>query len=318
MDMSSIVREYRGHDFNQVLSISDSVYAKRTGSFSLISSLQDSRMLRRYVVTNEKERVIGYGLIWEQRTSPYLILKVEIIFHPEYEEVEMLFEKIIKAIQTIGPYAVQARAFHDQTRLLQLYEKYGFVENHRMMHVYLPLPDVDLTSFVEIENKLNSKGIAITTLAEEIVADADYFSKMQTLNNSTWGDYPTEPLLPPTSPNVQMLTHKDNIPEAYFIAKRGRLYIGHSHLMNMPSDPENLRQGQTATLREYRGEGIATALKVKGIEYAKKNGYQGIYTSSRDTNAAMQAVNRKLGWHPYYSELRLEKILQSDQNHVGA
>jgi GNAT superfamily N-acetyltransferase len=318
MDMSSIVREYREHDFDQVLSISDSVYAKRTGSFSLVSSLQDSRMLKKYVVTNEIERVIGYGLIWEQRTAPYLILKVEILFHPEYEVAEMIFDKIINDIQIIGPYAIQARAFHDQTRLLQFYEKYGFVENHRMMHVYLPLIDANLTPFVEIENKLNSKGIVITTSAGEIVSDVDYFSKLQALNNSTWDDYPTEPLLPPTLPNDQMLTHEDNIPEAYFIAKMGQLYIGHSHLMKLPSDPQNLIQGLTATLREFRGEGIATALKIKGIEYAKKNGYQGIYTSSRDTNEAMQAVNRKLGWRPYYSEVRLEKILKSDQCHMGA
>ncbi|UVI29264.1 GNAT family N-acetyltransferase [Paenibacillus spongiae] len=315
--MSFIVREYLEKDFEEVFSISDSVYGKRIGSFSLVSNLQDSRMLRKYVVTNEKERVIGYGLIWEQRTSPHLILKVEILFNPDYEIVEMLFNKIINDIQIIGPYAIQARTFHDQIQLLQIYEKLGFVENHRMMHVYLPLADIDLTPFVEIESKLNSLGIVVTTLAEELVSDVDYFSKLHTLNNMTWADYPTEPLVPQSSPNDQMLTHEDNIPDAYFIAKMGQLYIGHSHLMKLPSDPQNLIQGLTATLREFRGEGVATALKVKGIEFAKRMGYKGILTSTRDTNGPMEAVNRKLGWRPNYSEVRLEKILKSEQCHMG-
>jgi GNAT superfamily N-acetyltransferase len=303
--MTFIVREYLEQDFEEVLSISDSVYGKRIGSFSLVSNLKDSRILRKYVVTNGKERVIGYGLIWEQRTSPHLILKVEILFNPEYD------------IQIIGPYAIQARTFHDQIQLLQIYEKLGFVENHRMMHVYLPLSDIDLTPFVEIENKLNSLGIVVTTLAEELISDVDYFSKLQTLNNLTWADYPTEPLVPQSSPNNQMLTHEDNIPDAYFIAKMGQLYIGHSHLMKLPSDTENLIQGLTATLREFRGEGIATALKVKGIEFAKRMGYKGILTSTRNTNGPMEAVNKKLGWRTNYSEVRLEKILKSEQCHMG-
>lgn len=315
--MPSTVREYHELDFDQVESISDLVYANRTGSFSLLSNLQDSCMLKKYVVTNEKQCVVGYGLIWEQTASPYLILKVEILFHPDHEVEELLFDKIINDIQIIGPYAIQARTFHDQARLLQFYEKHGFVENHRMMHAYLPLLNIDLTPFVEIENKLNSQGIVITTLAEELISDVDYFSKLQTLNNLTWADYPTEPLVPPTSPNDQMLTHKDNIPDAYFIAKMGKSYIGHSHLMKLPSDPQNLIQGLTATLRELRGEGIATALKVKGIEYAKRMGYKSILTSTRNTNASMEAVNRKLGWRPNYSEVRLEKILKSGQCRMG-
>lgn len=310
--MRTSVREYHELDFDQVKSISDFVYAKKIGSFSLVSNLQESRMLRKYVVTNETKCVLGYGLIWEQSASPYLILKIEILFHPDQEVEEQLFEKILNDIQVIGPYAIQARTFHDQTRLLQFYEKHGFVENHRMMHVYLPLLNIDLTPFEELENKLNAQGIAITTLAEERVSDGNYFSKLQALNNLTWADYPTEPLVPSTSPNDQMLTHEDNISEAYFIARMGELYIGHSHLMKLPSDPQNLIQGLTATLREYRGKGIATALKIKGIEFANRMGYKGILTSTRNTNAPMDAVNKKLGWRPNYSEVRLEKILKSD------
>ncbi|QHW29766.1 hypothetical protein GZH47_02195 [Paenibacillus rhizovicinus] len=307
--MSFMVREYLEPDLEAILRISESVYGTRMGSYSLVSNLQESSMLKKYVVTNEQDHVIGYGLVKEQHNSPHLILKVEIIFQPEQEAVEMLFSKIIADIEIIGPYAIQARTIHDQIQSLQLYEKYGFHEDHRMMHAYLPLINKDLAPFTNTKDKLSSKEIVLSTLAEEMVSDANYFEKLQALHHLTWDDYPRESLLPPTTPNDYMLTHEDNIPEAYFIATMGHLYIGHSHLMRIPSDPLNLIQGLTATRKEFRGEGIATALKVKGIEYAQKMGYAGIYTSNRNTNGPMDTVNRKLGWRPTYSEVRLERSL---------
>jgi predicted GNAT family acetyltransferase len=90
-------------------------------------------------------------------------------------------------------------------------------------------------------------------------------------------------------------------------AQNPETYIGHSHLMKMESDSDILIQGLTATLGEFRGKGVATALKVKGIEYAKRNGYIGIFTSHRDTNIPMKTVNDKLGFLPSYNEVRLEK-----------
>jgi hypothetical protein len=87
----------------------------------------------------------------------------------------MIFDKIFNDIQDIRPYAIQARTFHDQTLLFQFYKKYGFLKNNRMMHEYLPLIDADLAPMDVTENKLNAKGIIITTLAGEIVSDANSF-----------------------------------------------------------------------------------------------------------------------------------------------
>ncbi|TMV45965.1 GNAT family N-acetyltransferase [Paenibacillus mesophilus] len=311
--MSYTVRECDEEDFGQVTAVSRSVYAKKPGSFSLVSDMKDSRMLKKYVVTDHEGQTAGYGLLWEQYASPNLILKVEILFRREYRNelaVDALFDKITDDIHRIHPYAVQARTFDDQTRLLHFYEKYGFAENHRMVHTYLGAADADLAPYAELENRLRSQGITITTMAREQIRDKDWFPKLQTLNSMTWADYPSEPLLPPAPPNDKWLTHKDNIPEAFFIARTEDKYVGYSQLMRMEQDSEHAMQGPTATLGEYRGKGVATALKVKGIEYAKASGYKGIYTSYRNVNIPMKAVNDKLGWLPYSSEIRLEKRIE--------
>jgi GNAT superfamily N-acetyltransferase len=313
--MAYRLREYRVEDWESVTDISHSVYARKTGSFSIVSKLQDAGMVGKRVILDNNDAVAGYGLLWVQTKSPCYILKMESLLHPKHENsvaAVLLFNRMNKDALEIAPDIVLARVFDDQECLLQRYGQYGFVENHRMVHVYLNLADVDVSPSSEVANRLSAQGIRLTTLSDERISDPDAFAKLKMLHEATYADYPTEPYFPPMPPNDAWLKHEENIPEAHFIAVKGQDYIGHSHLMRIPSDSENLRQGLTAVLRDFRGMGIATALKRRGIDYARKNGYNGIFTASRSTNIAMRTVNRNLGWQPYYSEIRLEKNMGSE------
>jgi GNAT superfamily N-acetyltransferase len=52
----------------------------------------------------------------------------------------------------------------------------------------------------------------------------------------------------------------------------------------------------TGTLREYRGRGLARAVKLATTHWAAANGITQITTTNDETNAAMLAVNRRLGY----------------------
>lgn len=54
----------------------------------------------------------------------------------------------------------------------------------------------------------------------------------------------------------------------------------------------------TGTLREYRGRGLAHAVKLATMHWAAANGITQISTTNDETNAAMLAVNRRLGYRP--------------------
>jgi RimJ/RimL family protein N-acetyltransferase len=69
-----------------------------------------------------------------------------------------------------------------------------------------------------------------------------------------------------------------------------------SNVFRVDTEPGVLQQDDTGVIREYRGRGIATALKLKVIEYGKKNGYRVIKTWNDSVNEAMLAVNIKLGF----------------------
>jgi GNAT superfamily N-acetyltransferase len=54
----------------------------------------------------------------------------------------------------------------------------------------------------------------------------------------------------------------------------------------------------TGTLGEYRGRGLARAVKLASIRWAAANGITQLVTTNDETNAPMLAVNRRLGYRP--------------------
>jgi GNAT superfamily N-acetyltransferase len=63
----------------------------------------------------------------------------------------------------------------------------------------------------------------------------------------------------------------------------------------------------TATLREYRNRGIADRLKRASLTWAAANGIRAAWTTNDETNAAMLAVNERLG---YTTRLRRVEYLR--------
>jgi GNAT superfamily N-acetyltransferase len=65
----------------------------------------------------------------------------------------------------------------------------------------------------------------------------------------------------------------------------------------------NLEHGRafnmfTATGREYRGRGLALAVKLASTRWAAENGITQLVTTNDETNAPMLAINRRLGYRP--------------------
>jgi GNAT superfamily N-acetyltransferase len=54
----------------------------------------------------------------------------------------------------------------------------------------------------------------------------------------------------------------------------------------------------TGTLRDYRGRGLARAVKIASIGWAAANGVTQLVTTNDERNAPMLAVNRRLGYEP--------------------
>jgi mycothiol synthase len=65
----------------------------------------------------------------------------------------------------------------------------------------------------------------------------------------------------------------------------------------------------TGVGRDYRGRGLATAIKVEALSRAKAKGLRAMLTTNDEPNKAMREINAKLGYQPLPAHVQLEKPL---------
>jgi len=83
---------------------------------------------------------------------------------------------------------------------------------------------------------------------------------------------------------------------AAVVALDGGRVVGYACLYRIPGEERKLENGLTAVLRSHRRRGLATAMKRAQIAWAAAHGYTEISSEMVEGNAAMRAVNARLGY----------------------
>jgi GNAT superfamily N-acetyltransferase len=156
--------------------------------------------------------------------------------------------------------------------------------------------------------------IQIRTLAE-LANDSDRDRKLYELETELDQDVPTTDTLTPRPFEEWQKRSFENpwlLPDAWFIALDGDQYVGYSCLYRSQSGPR-LETGLTGVLRPSRRRGIALALKLRALEYARAVGSPEIRTWNATTNQGMLAINGALGFVRQPAWIDYEKRLAPDE-----
>lgn len=101
-------------------------------------------------------------------------------------------------------------------------------------------------------------------------------------------------------------------PDATFVALAGGEVIGCAGLLPDEDHPHRAENGLTAVRRDWRGRGVAAALKRTTMAWAAAHGLREVYTWTQRGNDDMRRLNRHLGYRDGAQSISMRATLPLD------
>ncbi|MDE0200130.1 MAG: GNAT family N-acetyltransferase [Caldilineaceae bacterium] len=221
--------------------------------------------------------------------------------HPQVQLLPVLFEGVLGVLagHKCRFRSLVCRAKEDDGERVGFLLRNGFREAMRFPSSTLRVEAFDASVWAETYDRLALEKIRLVTLSQFRVEEPDWKRELCSLRWKIVQDVPsTEPLAKPTIAEFEEMVLGDPalVEEAFFIAlgDDGAL-VGMSNLWRNDPEGRRLDAGLTGVIRSHRRRGIATALKLRTIEFAQANGAETIETSNEE-DSPMLALNFKLGF----------------------
>lgn len=270
----------------------------------LDTSVEPKYNLVRYAL-EVKGRVVG-AAVSRNMIAIYHPQKffLSLVVHPDMQRRGLgraLYDHITANLNRHDPISYLVRCRADMAPGLRFLDVRGYREKLREWESYLLLDECDLDAYADIRRRVAEQGIVIRALRELLATgDRSWEHGLYDLIMHVQADMPTtgDPFTPYGFEQFRKLMWDSPMfyPEAYFVAMDGDRFVGVSILERDLSNPKHLSTDDTGVHRDYRRRGIALALKVQAIEFAKDAGYESIRTENDATNHAMLAINERLGF----------------------
>ncbi len=216
------------------------------------------------------------------------------------ERLRSMWSWIAERAVADGAELLLAYAAEDELEALDVLGELGY-ERARLERVW----ELDLAEHgarlmkvaAETRSRMSGAGIRLTTLAEW--NDPAKHRKLHELNERTIQDVPHSlPILPETFTDFEKrLRAPDRPHDRFWVARDEARPVALSYL-KYPPVRGTVWTGYTCADPEFRGRGIASAVKLQTLAQAVELGVPFVYTDNDSENTAMLHINEKLGYRP--------------------
>ena len=226
-----------------------------------------------------------------------------------------LYDAAAQMVADVHPISFRTYVREDRPEALRFAQVRGFEEKMREWESALDMETYDESQFAHFAEKAAGFGITIKSareLAEE--GFSDWQLQIHAVEMQTLVDVPFSDTFTPLEFDDwrrMALESPHFLPDAFFVALHGDKMVGTSALWR-GNRQGTLETGLTGVLREYRRMGIALALKLNALAYAKRAGIAEVRTDNATTNRPMLSINEMLGFEKRPAFISLTKTVEPD------
>ncbi len=270
--------------------------------------------LRRHFLIAERDAQIVGVADYHRSASSYHPHKfwLELYVHPDSRRQGIggsLYEAALREVVALEGIALRTQVSENEPFSVRFAETRGFVEDKRDFESLLDVQAFDAAPYLQLGSDLERTGISLQSWRE---LDSGAFRReLHAVFSRVRLDVPRGDPATPISFEFfeeHVMGDPELNPDASFAAQQSGAIVGFTGAYR-GARAGWLDQWLTATVAEVRGRGVATALKVKQLEAARDQGFTMIRTDNDSRNAAMLAVNTKLGFVRQMAVLSMLKTL---------
>lgn len=245
-------------------------------------------------------------------------LEMQIVVHPAVQGRGLgraLWQHLQMAWQPLQPHHIWLEVREDWQAGLTFAGRRQFHESRRVWVSRLDLATFDPQPFSGSIERVTAQQIELISFAALATADQGFWQQLYEFERQTTCDVPSPfPVTMPIYDQWIKFYQPDHgaLWEGSFAAVHEGQIVGISTLETI-NDSTDVEVGFTAVRRDYRGRGIALALKLCTIAYAGAQGLSGIRTDNDSTNLAMWHINERLGFRRGLVWIVLRRCEQNEE-----
>jgi GNAT superfamily N-acetyltransferase len=250
---------------------------------------------------DENGQAIGYSDVereaWMQPGRYFL----KVIVAPEFRNQKLgaqMYADALRVAREHGATELESNIREDDVISNKFVEKRGFKVEYHTFESTLDLNTFNETKYDELLARIHADGFRFFSLAEAGVTDENK-RKLYEVNRTTFLESSGSD---GTFSDFDSFS-KDVFDASWFradtqiLASLSDRWVGLAAIAIYTAD-NYAYNAFTGVLHEFRGRGLAQALKLQTIALAKKEGMRYIRTNNDSNNVPMLHINRKLGYQP--------------------
>ncbi len=290
--------------YEDIVNLHNLLYPDRKNSVEFFKHIDNNRAEKckhqRYIAELDEE-FIGHSLYtqWEGNYQPGKF-RIDIEIHPDYQGEgygSKLYNHLMGELDKFDPSKLVCYAKEDKKRSIRFLKDRGFEPFMREWVSVLDVDEFDFSDYGGLEDKLAEEDIFLKSL-KDIEHTEEKKRRLYELHEVLMEDVPMHDDYTHMDYEryiEKVFNHPGRFFEGCIIAVKEGEFIGMSSNV-LEKEDNSLSTYLTGVKREYRGRGIATAMKVKVIKKAKENGISKIKTSNETKNKGIVHLNEKLGF----------------------